>query len=104
MNKLITQLQINDKIIEEPLEISDALRSFYKNLCSQKLNENDDSYQTSLNLFLLNENSKMLTQEDEELCDCELSKEEILNSLKDLQKSKTPGTDGLPADLYKSSG
>ncbi len=71
------------------------------NLCSQKLNKNDDSYQTSLNLFLQNENSKMLTQEDKELCDSELSKEEILNSLKDLQNSKTPGTDGLPADFYK---
>ncbi len=74
VNKLIKQLQINYKIIKEPLEISDALRSFYKNLYSQKLNENDDSYQTSLNLFLQNENSKMLTQEDEELCECELSK------------------------------
>ncbi len=44
---------------------------------------------------------RLLTQEDEELCDCELSKEEILNSLKDLQNSKTPGTDGLLADFYK---
>ncbi len=26
VNKLITQLQINNKIIKEPLEISDALR------------------------------------------------------------------------------
>ncbi len=43
----------------------------------------------------------MLTQEDKELCECKLSKEEILNSLKDLQNSKTPGTDGLPADFYK---
>ncbi len=58
VNKLITQLQINDKIIKEPLENSDALRSFYKNLYSQKLNENDDSYQTSLNLFLQNENTR----------------------------------------------
>ncbi len=80
MSKLITQLQISDKIIKDPLEISDALRSFSKNLYSQKLNENDDSYQSSLNSFLQNENSKMLTQEDKELCECELSTEEILNS------------------------
>ncbi len=43
----------------------------------------------------------MLTQEDKELCECELLKEEILNSLKDLQNGKTLGTDGLPADFYK---
>ncbi len=43
----------------------------------------------------------MLTQEDKELCEFELSKEKILNSLKDLQNSKTPGTGSLPADFYK---
>ncbi len=43
----------------------------------------------------------MKTQEDKDLCDCELSKEEILNSLKDLKNSKTPGSDSLPADFYK---
>lgn len=43
----------------------------------------------------------MLTQENKELCECDLSKVEIIKSLKDLQNGKTPGDDSLPADFYK---
>ncbi len=77
---------------------------FYKNLYSQKLKENNDSYQTSLNLFLQNENSKMLTQEDKELYECELSKEEILNSLKDLQIPKLQELMAYQQTFINSSG
>ncbi len=43
------------------------------------------------------------TQEGKETYDQAITEKEILQSLKDLNNEKMPGTDGLPADIYKKN-
>ncbi len=54
----------------------------------------------SLNDFQIN-NTKKLTNQEKDTCDQDITQNEILTSLKQLQNDKTPGTDGLPSDFYK---
>jgi hypothetical protein len=100
-NKLITQLNVKNKIIKDKRNIAEAQKSFYQTLYSEKMNQRDPTYTESLNNFTNSNNMKTLTDKEKELCDVEITEAEILNSLKNLNNEWTPGTDGLPADFYK---
>ncbi len=54
--KSILSLEINDNIIKDQTEISEALNQFYEILYAEKLNQNDPNYQDSLDDFLMNNN------------------------------------------------
>ncbi len=41
-----------------------------------------------------------LNEEQKQACDKTIIEQEILNSIKQLKNGKTPGTDGLSADVY----
>ena len=43
-----------------------------------------------------------LTKEEQDLMKHDLSIEEIKNSIKHFQKSKTPGDDGFPVEFYET--
>ncbi len=42
-----------------------------------------------------------LSNEERELCEKKICHNEILKAIKDLSNSRTPSSDGLPADWYK---
>ncbi len=100
-NKLISTLEIDGNIVKDPTKIPEAQETFYKNLYSEKLTENNRSYKESLDKFLLDNDMPKLNMEQKEFCDKTISEAEILTSIKKLCSSKTPGSDGLPADFYK---
>ncbi len=99
INKLITTLEIDEKIIKEPDQISQAQTDFYKNLYSERLNERELNYQASFNNVLDNNDIKKITTEQKEFCETE-----ILKSIKNLNNGKTPGSYGLPTDFYNCFG
>ena len=101
LNKVISNLEIDGKIIHDPKEISEAQTMFYKKLYSEQIDEKSSCYSDSLNDFLKNNDMPKLSEEQKTKCDNEISEKEILNSIKQLANGKTPGSDGLPADFYK---
>ena len=101
VDKLISQLQVNDQIISDPRQILDEQCTFYKKLYSEKLDNNSELYQKSLDFFEKNTEIKIITEEKKLICDENISEQELLLSLKELNNGKTPGTDGLTTDFYK---
>ncbi len=69
INKLITTLKIDRKIIKEPNKMSQAQTDFCKDLYSERPNERDLTYQASLNKFLDNNDIKKITTEQNEFCE-----------------------------------
>ena len=104
LNKTITKLESNGKLISNEKEILNIEADFYNDLYSEKLNNNSQNYKNSLNIFL-EKNSifsiKKLSDKEKDFCEQNITEQEILKSLKGLHNGKTPGTDGLPADFYK---
>ena len=100
INKVITQLEINNTIISEPKDILNEQNNYYKNLYSEKLDINDLTYKQNLDYFM-DVNIKSLTEEQKLDCDKPISEQELLKSIKALKNGKTPGSDGLTTDFYK---
>jgi hypothetical protein len=101
LNKTISKLEDNGKLITNEKEILNAESTYYQKLYSEKLNINNDTYKDSINNFIHNNNVKQLSELEKKACDKEISEHEILSSLKSLHNGRTPGTDGLSADFYK---
>ncbi len=100
-NELISTLAINDNIVKNLMEISEAQSDFFQGLYSEELNERDHNYKNSLNEFLLNNGIPKLSIEQKETCDKPISESEIFKSIRNLSSGKTPGSDGQPTDFYK---
>ena len=90
----------NDNLLEDPGEILNAQKQFYMELYTEQITEQDqdqdlqDEFLKQPNLSRLNEEGKMLCEED-------LSLNEIAQALKEMPNNKTPGSDSLPAEIYK---
>ncbi len=100
-NKLISTLEVNGKFIKDPTVISESQTDFYKNLYSERLNEQNDNYQDSFHEFLNNNEMLKLNNDEKTFYDKPICEADILKSIKNLPSGKTPGSDGLPADFYK---
>ncbi len=50
-NKLISTLEVNGNFVKDPANISKGQSNFYQNLYSERLNEQNDNYQNSLDEF-----------------------------------------------------
>ena len=101
LNKVITTLNIDGKIITDPQKISKEQTKFYQNLYTEKLDSNSSSYIESEKTFFDNNEHPKLTPIQNKFCENDLNETEILTSLKNLNNGKTPGTDGFPCDFYK---
>jgi hypothetical protein len=99
-NKCITQIQSNDKTFTKQKDILNEGKQYFNNLYKETLNENSFSYKNSVDSFLQDNNLKSLSEVDKKMCEQEITDEDILNSLKDLNSSRIPGTDGLPSEFY----
>ena len=92
IKKLI--LDDNSELVDIKPIIQEQER-FYKNLFTSKSNiENTER-------FLNNENIKTLDKADRDLCENNLTVEEISIALSKLPNGRSPGPDGLTTDFYK---
>ena len=93
----ISQLKIADQeFVTSDIEILVECETFYKKLYTSQKNviptEND--------LFQL-ENDTVLDNNEAMSCEGHLTEQECLKALRSMDREKTPGTDGLPAEFYK---
>ncbi len=60
--------------MDNPADISKAQSNFYQDLYSEKLNETNQSYKDSLDIFLKNNKIPKLSEEQKYLCDKPITK------------------------------
>ena len=98
-NKLISQLQINDKVITDPKQILEEEKQYYEKLYTDNIDE--CVFEENCEIFTKNKNIPKITNSDRDYCESKLLESEILSSLKALKNGKSPGSDGLTAEFYK---
>lgn len=81
-----------------PKDINDRFKQFYEKLYSSKNNEDPACIEAFLNKC----NLPILTQEDRDFLGADITVEEINKTIKSLKTGKTPGPDGIPAEIYKN--
>ena len=87
----------NDKETTEPKEIMTEIHNFYSKLYDK------DSYnmgENSITRFLDKTNAKKLSNDQREVLDKKLTRSELYQALKTIQRNKTPGNDGLTVEFY----
>ncbi len=97
-------LEVNGTFIKDLTDISKAKTNFYQNLYSEKLIEQNDNYNNSLDEFLNNNEIPKLNNDEKTFCDKPICEADILKSIKNLSSGKTLGSYGLPEDFYNISG
>ncbi len=96
-NVTINSLNINGTLTSDPKEISSFCANFYSNLYKSNF-----CMDTALSFFQSLKDIRPLSNEDKITCDGNISTDEIIESIEALKNNKSPGTDGLTAEFYKS--
>ena len=74
---------------------------FYKNIYTSKLDTDNEIYiESSNSCYTNNLNSPKLTEEEMESCEGLVTEYELNKVLKTFARNKTPGSDGLPFEIY----
>ena len=99
-NQTISELYIDDqksKYSNNPSEILKSAKSFYKNLYTR------DKGSKSATDELLNKipPNRKISKEHFKLCEAEISLDEIIKAINSKKNNKSPGNDGLTAEVYK---
>ena len=85
----------NSQIIEEQ-------KKFYQTLYSETKDNSENEIEQATKMFLDNNTCKDLVSEDNaEMLDNEISMTEIAKAVQALPNGKTPGLDGIPIEMYK---
>lgn len=90
----ISSLKVGDRSVTSTEDLLATAANFYKSLNSSC--EADPVVQEEL----LSNLSLSLSSEEADLCEGDLTVPECLKAVQGMAKSKTPGLDGLPAELY----
>ena len=86
-----TLLNEDGTLEEDPKKILEMQRSFYQELYTAN---------PEVNFTLINKH-KLLTQEQIDSLKVEITQEEIKDAISRMKTQKTPGPDGLPAEVYQ---
>lgn len=99
LKKKITKLTLSDgKETEDPTEILEEEKSFYKTLySSKKVNPDDPGF----DIFFNNNLITPLDEDQSKKCEGKLTEEECNQALNHMQSGKTPGSDGFTSEFYK---
>ena len=82
---------------EDPKEILEEAKSFYKNLYTSK---NVDPQNSEFDIFFDNNLLTPLNEELSKTCEGMLSEKECNLALKDMENGKSPGSDGLSREFF----
>lgn len=94
----IAKLKINEQISENMKDITTYITDFYKKLYTREENTKDlPSFFNSIK-----EKARRITMNSMEMCDNDISKEEIKKGINRLKENKSPGNDGLIGEFYKA--
>ena len=95
-SKVISQLQTENNLTQEPKDIMNELHKFYSNLYKDTSIEENEIPQTPFDT-----DTPELTLADQATCEGHISERECADALKQMSNNKTPGLDGFPAEFYK---
>lgn len=98
----ISQLKINEHdfvFSDKEINIIAECESFYSKLYTSQGN----STEPETSNFFFSKKDNRLNDKQQKVCEGDLIKKECLKALNDMEadKSKSPGTDGLPTEFYK---
>ena len=95
--KTISCLKRKDgSLITNQSEILEECRLFYLNLYKKDANVSTDNFSD----FFRSNTIPRLSEQKKEICEQDLTENELLNTLKAFKKNKSPGLDGLTAELF----
>lgn len=97
VNKNISKLDIEGKHINKQEEILQEVKEFYKQLYANKDQDLDD---VNLKDLLQKVEVPKINNKIKEILDAEITKQEVLQALKNFKNDKTPGTDGFTAEFF----
>ena len=98
VKKHMRKLHNNNSLTTDPTVILAEQKRFYQDLYTSTnkcLNNN------AIETFLMNLNIPKLTDEQRDLCEGKIYREECKSILDSFQNNKTPGNDGIPIEFYK---
>lgn len=93
----IYKLKINDQISEDPSKNSNFVEDFYKKLYSKH-----NSCQSSYFLSCTKSVAQGIDKTQKDICDQDISLEELKKNINKLKDNKSPGNDGLTGEFYKA--
>ena len=99
VKKHIRKLHASGAITTDPFKILDEQKRFYHDLHKSKSTDMDCKTGET---FLSNLNIPKLSEEQKQSCKGEISLEEIKLILDSFQNNKSPGSDGIPIEFYKT--
>ena len=85
-----------DRLVSDMADILNETKRFYENLYAAE--ETDPNAQEEM----LPHVDKTLTPEQNEALAAKISKQEIMEAITSMANGKSPGSDGLPAEFYKT--
>ena len=83
----------------DELEILNEIKNYHEDISRSQLISSD--IDLKINDYLKDINHAILSEQDKEMCDLELSLEELGIALSSLNNNSAPGIDGLPVSWYK---
>ena len=96
LSKTLTNIIVDEENITNPKQLLDEQGKFYSNLYESKVELNRDNFRNFSNLIF-----PVLSDEDKNSLEDPITLQECCAVLKNLDKGKSPGTDGLPGEFYK---
>ena len=92
----VDQIKVEGEIIKDPRKIATHCYTFYNNLYTSRYCEvTTKSFMDSIS------HGRLISPEDRDYCDDAIAQEEVLKAIKNLKNNKSPGCDGITAELYK---
>ena len=93
----IRKLTIDEKEIDDDIEIFKKIGSFYETLFKSQSFKNV----SEIEKFLCNITTPSLNKDQINLCKKDLSEPDLYNAMKNMQNNKSPGNDGLTKEFYE---
>ena len=85
--------------MSDQFDILNAQKEYYKNLYNKE--NNDDNIDNGIDNFLRNCNTPILTENERDICEGLVTKDEVSKALSMMNNDSSPGPDGLTTEFYK---
>ena len=97
INTTVRHLIDDGKDITDLKEINASICKFYKNLFKKNVSRSDSAKKSFLDCIAL----PNLTSKSFDICESEITEKDLVNALKSMPYSKSPGHDGLTKEFYE---
>lgn len=94
----ITRLKCNEVVTDNAVTILKEIKTFYEKLYKNQMTNTDGHIKTQ---FLKDETFPILSDEEKEMCEEDITSGELTEALNMLNNESAPGSDGLTPAFYK---